>query len=448
MISPSIFKANDIRGIVGEQWDADGAYAIGAAWADVLARRGLGERFVLGRDMRLSSPEFARAIIAGATDRGAEVVDIGLASTDQLWFASGHLDLPGIMLTASHNPGEYNGMKFCLAQAAPISPSLLGEVAERAMGEAPEVVTPAGAVQTTDVLTAYANRLLSLVPLNFQRQLRVVVDAGNGMAGHTMPAVLGELDLDIIGLYTEPDGTFPNHPADPLEPENLRDAQAAVREYGADVGLVFDGDADRCFIIDERGNATEPSSITALIAVQELQREPGATIVCNTITSRSVPELVAELGGEIVVSRVGHTYVKTAMAEHNAIFGGEHSGHYYFRDFWGADTGMLAALHVIAMLARGDETLSQLLQRFDRYFRSGELNSSVADADAVMGTIAEQWVGRGNIDHTDGLTVSGADWRFNLRPSNTEPLLRLNVEALTEEQMTQIRDEVLASVRA
>ncbi|NLT30996.1 MAG: phosphomannomutase/phosphoglucomutase [Propionibacterium sp.] len=448
MITPAIFKANDIRGVVGDDWDAEGAHAIGAAWAEVLRETGAGTAFVIGRDMRTSSPQLADAVIAGARSRGTDVVDVGLASTDQLWFASGHLDLPGVMLTASHNPGEYNGMKLCLAQAAPISPELLDEVARRALAGPGEPVAEPGTLTRTDVLQGYANRLLSLVPLDLRRQLRVVVDAGNGMAGHTLPAVFGGLDLDLIELYTELDGTFPNHPPNPLDPANLRDAQDAVRRHGADLGLVFDGDADRCFIIDEHGDAVDPSAITALIAVQELHREPGATIVCNTISSRSVPEVVEEMGGRIVVSRVGHTYVKTAMAEHRAIFGGEHSAHYYFRDFWGADTGMLAALHVFSMLARSDEPLSRLISRFHRYHPSGELNSTVADTDDAIEQVAELWRDRGSIDRTDGLTVTGEGWRFNLRASNTEPLLRLNVEAVEHNRMVEIRDEVLATVRA
>ncbi|MGJ3508557.1 phosphomannomutase/phosphoglucomutase [Enemella sp. A6] len=448
MINPGIFKANDIRGVVGDDWDADGAFAIGAAWADVLRGTESGDTIVVGRDMRTSSPMLAEAVISGARSRGANVIDIGLASTDQLWFASGHLDVPGVMLTASHNPGQYNGMKLCLAQAAPITPDLLAEVARRAMAGAGETVDRPGTLTETDVLPGYANRMLSLVPLDLRRQLRVVVDAGNGMAGHTLPAVFGGLDLDLIELYTDLDGTFPNHPPNPLDPENLRDCREAVRRHGADIGLVFDGDADRCFIIDEQGEAVDPSSITALIAVQELHREPGATIVCNTISSRSVHEVVEEMGGQIVVSRVGHTYVKTAMAEHRAIFGGEHSAHYYFRDFWGADTGMLAALHVIAMLAGRDEPLSQLFSRFRRYEPSGELNSTVADTDAAIEEVAERWRDRGTIDRSDGLTVNGDDWRFNLRASNTEPLLRLNVEAVEHNRMVEIRDEVLAIVRA
>jgi phosphomannomutase len=275
----------------------------------------------------------------------------------------------------------------------------------------------------------------------------VVADAGNGMAGHTLPAVLGVLDLELIGLYTDPDGTFPNHAPNPLEPKNLVDAQAAVREHGADVALVFDGDADRCFLIDERGEVVSPSAVTAMIASQELQREPGSTIVCNKITSRSVAEVVAERGGHLVVTRVGHTFVKAAMAEHDAIFGGEHSAHYYFRDFWRADTGMLAGMHVLALLGASDRPLSELAAEFNRYAASGEINSRVDDTQAVMDRVAEAFAGRGEQDRVDGLTVSGDDWWVNVRPSNTEPLLRLNVEARSTEQMSQLRDEALSLIR-
>jgi phosphomannomutase len=289
---------------------------------------------------------------------------------------------------------------------------------------------------------------LSLVDLSRIRPLTVVADAGNGMAGHTLPAVLGTLDLKLVGLYTDPDGTFPNHQPNPLEPENLRDAQAAVIEHGADMALVFDGDADRCFVIDERGEVVAPSTVTAMIARAELGREPGATIVCNKITSWSVPEIVGELGGDVVVTRVGHTFVKAAMAEHGAIFGGEHSAHYYFRDFWGADTGMLAALHVLALLGASDRPLSELSAGFTRYVPSGELNSQVADAEATMDRIEQAFRGRGEADRVDGLTVAGPDWWVNVRPSNTEPLLRLNVEAATQEHMAELRDETLALIRS
>ena len=448
MIVRSIFKANDIRGVVtGDrpEWDADGARAIGAAFARVLGLDG--GTFVLGRDMRTTGVELAAAFIEGATGQGADVVDIGLASTDQLWFASGLLDVPGVQLTASHNPADYNGLKFCLAQAAPIEPATLNRIAEVALGPAPPPAARTGAHRHRDVLAEYAARLHALVPLTGMRRLTVVYDAGNGMAGHTAPAVLGPLDIDLIGLFTELDGSFPNHPPNPLEPQNLVHAQRAVREHGADVGLVFDGDADRCFIIDERGEVVSPSLITALIARAELAREPGGTIVINTITSRAVNRVVAEAGGRPVISKVGHTAVKALMASHDAIFGGEHSAHYYFRDFWGADTGMLAALHVLALLGRSGGTMSRLVAGLPDYAASGEINSTVADAGATIDAVARAFAGRGAHDHGDGLTIEGEDWWVNVRPSNTEPLLRLNVEARDTDTMAALRDESLALIR-
>jgi phosphomannomutase len=376
------------------------------------------------------------------------VVDVGLSSTDQLWFASGWLDLPGAMFTASHNPSEYNGIKFCLPGAKPITSATLAEIADRASAAEPLPAVAPGQRSEQDLLPAYAAYLHSLVDLTGIRRLRVVADAGNGMAGHTLPAVLGGDDLVLIGLFLDLDGNFPNHPPNPLEPENLLDAQAAVRQNAADLALVFDGDADRCFIIDERGGVVSPSVITAMIASQELAHEPGATIVCNKITSRVVSEVVLAEGGKIVVSRVGHSFVKAAMAEHNAIFGGEHSAHYYFRDFWGADTGMLAALHVLAAAGRSDRPLSELVARFDRYAASGEINSFVSDQQMIMDRVAAAFSGRGEQDRLDGLTVSGPDWWVNVRPSNTEPLLRLNVEAADGETMKALRDETLGLIRA
>ena len=411
-----------------------GAYAIGAAVVEVLdLNRGAGS-LVVGRDMRTSGPPMAEAFIDGVLSRGVNVIDIGLASTDQLWFASGWLDLPGAMFTASHNPSEYNGIKFCLAGAKPITPAALAEIAVRASDIEPMAAMERGQRSEQDLLPAYANYLHSLVDLTGIRRLRVVADAGNGMAGYTLPAVFGDDDLDLIGLFLDLDGSFPNHPPNPLEPENLLDAQAAVRDHAADLALVFDGDADRCFIIDERGEVVSPSTITAMIASQELAREPGATIVCNKITSRVVPEVVLEEGGKIVITRVGHTFVKAAMAEHNAIFGGEHSAHYYFREFWGADTGMLAALHVLSAAGRSDRPLSELVARFDRYAASGEINSLVSDQQMIMDRVAAAFAGRGEQDRLDGLTISGPDWWVNVRPSNTEPLLRLNVEAANRER--------------
>ncbi|HQE31499.1 MAG TPA: phosphomannomutase/phosphoglucomutase [Propionibacteriaceae bacterium] len=449
MLHDQIFKANDIRGIVGSEWDERGAGAVGAAYVEVMALAG--GTFVMGRDMRTSGPAMARAFAEGAMAAGASVVDAGLASTDELWFASGFLDLPGIQFTASHNPAAYNGIKFCLAQAQPVSADFLVAVAHRAReidaGATPVLADARGSYYERDVLADYAGYLHSLVHLDGMRRLKVVVDAGNGMAGHTAPAVLGPLNVDMVGLYLELDGSFPNHQPNPLEPENLVDAQRAVVDHGADLALVFDGDADRCFVIDERGEVVSPSVITALIAAAELEREPGATIVVNTITSRTVAEVVTERGGQVVTSKVGHTYVKGLMAGHGAIFGGEHSAHYYFRDFWGADTGMLAGLHVLGLLGRSDRTMSQLAAEYDRYAASGEINSTVADVPAMLDRVERRFDGRGAADRVDGLTVRGDDWWVSLRPSNTEPLLRLNVEAKDPALMGQLRDEVLAIVR-
>jgi phosphomannomutase len=454
VLTPGIFKANDIRGATEGRdpaWDADGAEAIGAALVDVLGLMQAEGALVVGHDMRLSSPQLSAAFIRGVTSRGADVVDIGLASTDELWFASGHLNLPGAMFTASHNPGTDNGIKFCLAGAKPIAPEQLAAIKERVL-DAGQPARPAsastGTVTEQDLLPAYASYLRSLVDLSGIRRLLVVADAGNGMAGHTLPAVFEGINVELIGLYTDPDGTFPNHAPNPLEPQNLLDAQQAVRDYRADLALVFDGDADRCFLIDERGEVVSPSAITGMIASAELRREPGATIVCNKITSRSVAEVVREAGGTIVVTRVGHTFVKAAMAEHGAIFGGEHSAHYYFRDFWGADTGMLAALHVLAMAGATEQPLSDLVAEFVRYVASGEINTAVSDQQQVMQRVAKAFEGRGEQDWVDGLTVNGPDWWVNVRPSNTEPLLRLNVEAKSQEQMAALRDETLGLIRS
>jgi len=451
MIKRGIFKANDIRGVAegtDPEWDAAGAHAIGAAVVEVLGFSTGAGALVVGRDMRTSSPPMAAAFIDGVLSRGVNVIDIGLSSTDQLWFASGWLDLPGAMFTASHNPSEYNGIKLCLAGAKPINSAALAEIADRASAmESFSGVAP-GQRSEQDLLPAYADYLHSLVDLTGIRRLRVVADAGNGMAGYTLPAVLGGDDLELIGLFLDLDGSFPNHPPNPLEPENLLDARQAVRNHAADLALVFDGDADRCFIIDERGEVVSPSAITAMIASQELAREPGATIVCNKITSRTVSEVVLAEGGKIVVSRVGHSFVKAAMAEHNAIFGGEHSAHYYFRDFWGADTGMLAALHVLAAVGHSDRPLSELVARFERYAASGEINTLVSDQQMIMDRVAAAFADRGKQDRLDGLTVSGPDWWVNVRPSNTEPLLRLNVEAASRATMEALREETLGLIRA
>ncbi|MDN5763069.1 MAG: phosphomannomutase/phosphoglucomutase [Microlunatus sp.] len=451
MIDARIFKANDIRGLVtgsAPEWDADGSYAIGAAAADVLGIADGRGGLVLGRDMRTTSPELSAAFARGMLARGADVVDIGLASTDQLWFASGRLGLPGAMFTASHNPGHDNGIKFCHRRARPLAPDELMAIRDQALaGVAPAAARP-GQLSQQDLLMAYAKHLLDLVDLSGIRRLRIVVDAGNGMGGLTTPAVLEGQNLDLIGLYLDPDGSFPNHPPNPLEPENLVDAQAAVREHRADLGVVFDGDADRCFVIDERGEVVSPSAITAMIAVRELARHPGSTIVINKITSHTVPELVAQAGGTTVITRVGHTFVKAAMAEHDAVFGGEHSAHFYFRDFWGADTGMLAALHVLAAMGSTDQPLSSLVAEYSHFVASGEINSTVEEVEPILAALEEQFADRGAPDRDDGLTLTGDGWWVNVRPSNTEPLLRLNVEAPTAAQVTALRDEALAVIRS
>ena len=448
MIEAGIFKANDIRGVVSgphRQWDVEGAGKIGAAF---VAAFGLaGGEFVMSHDMRHGGPELSRAFADGAMAAGASVVDIGLASTDGLWYASGALHLPGVQFTASHNPSDYNGVKFCLPDAAPITPELMGKIREYSLGEVPGGQVRAGSYRTDELLAGYAAHLHSLVDATGWRRLKVVVDAGNGMAGYTTPAVLGPLNVELIELFTELDGSFPNHPPNPLEPANLLDAQAAVRAHGADLALVFDGDADRCFIIDEHGDVVSPSVITALIAKAELAREHGAAIVINTITSRAVGEVVAAAGGRLVTSAVGHTRMKAKMAEHRAIFGGEHSAHYYFREFWGADTGMLAGLHVLAMLGHGDQTMSELAAALPSYANSGELNTSVADPAAITAEVAAAFAGRGEISWTDGLLVSGPDWWLSVRESNTEPLLRLNVEAPEQGLVDQLRDEALRIIR-
>jgi phosphomannomutase len=444
-----IFKAYDVRGIVPDQLDEDLARSVGAAFVSVTGAAGSG--VVVGHDMRPSSPGLAAAFAEGAARGGAQVTMIGLASTDELYFASGYLGLPGAMFTASHNPARYNGIKLCRANAVPLGiESGLGDirdlVAEGFGGGGGSV----GSVVERDVLEDYAAHLLSLVPgAGAGRRLRVAVDAGNGMAGHTAPAVLGRLDLDVVPLFFELDGTFPNHEANPIDPANLVDLQAAVRRTGADVGLAFDGDADRCFVVDERGEVVNPSLLTALIASRELERVPGAAVIHNLITSRAVPEVIVEHGGTPVRTRVGHSFIKATMAETDAVFGGEHSGHFYFRDFWRADSGMLAALHVLAARGETDRPLSDLLAGFSRYVDSGEINSTVADQAAVLADIEREYGDRDGVilDRLDGLTVAHTDWWFNVRPSNTEPLLRLNAEARDRATLERLRDDVLAIIR-
>ncbi|MET8332358.1 phosphomannomutase/phosphoglucomutase [Streptosporangium canum] len=444
-----IFKAYDVRGVVPDEFDEETAEAVGAAFVEVT---GAGT-VVVAHDMRASSGPLAAAFARGATSRGADVVHAGLGSTDLLYYASGSLALPGVMFTASHNPARYNGMKMCRAGAVPIGgDSGLAEIRDRAAELLRSGVGGAGGgtVSERDLLRGYADHLRTLVDLSGIRPLKVVVDAGNGMGGHTVPVVFEGLPLELSELYFELDGDFPNHEANPIEPDNLRDLQKAVLDVGADIGLAFDGDADRCWVIDERGESVSPSAITALVAVRELARHPGAKIIHNLITSRSVPEIVAEHGGEPVRTRVGHSFIKAEMARTGAVFGGEHSAHYYFKDFWSADSGMLAALHVLAALGGQDRPLSEILTDYARYAASGEINSTVADQAGAAARVRETFAGRDGVtfDELDGLTVSGPGWWFNLRPSNTEPLLRLNAEAADEIQMAAIRDEVLAVVRS
>ncbi|UED86008.1 phosphomannomutase/phosphoglucomutase [Streptomyces profundus] len=446
-----IVKAYDIRGEVPAQWDESLAELFGAAFVDVVDAPAV----VIGHDMRPSSPGLARAFARGAAGRGADVTEIGLCSTDQLYYASGALDLPGAMFTASHNPAQYNGIKMCRAGAAPVGQDT-GLADIRALVErwadagAPAPVDRPGTIDQRDLLRDYAAHLRSLVDLTSIRPLSVVVDAGNGMGGHTVPTVFDGLPLRLDALYFELDGTFPNHEANPLDPANIVDLQARVRETGADLGLAFDGDADRCFVVDERGEPVPPSAITALVAARELAKDPGATVIHNLITSWTVPEVVRENGGEPVRTRVGHSFIKAEMARTGAIFGGEHSAHYYFRDFWNADTGMLAALHVLAALGHQDRPLSALVAEYDRYASSGEINSRVADQAGRAAAVRAAYADRSGVtlDELDGLTVTSEDWWFNLRASNTEPLLRLNIEARDSATVDKVRDEVLAIVRA
>ena len=451
----AVIKAYDVRGLVGEQIDAQFVRAVGGSFARLMKSEGQ-SALVVGHDMRESSPELAAAFADGALDEGLDVTLIGLASTDQLYFASGDLDRPGAMFTASHNPASYNGIKMCRAGAKPVGQDSGLATISRELVEGPTTVGDTGApvvrgsLDERDVLEDYAAFLHKLVDLSGLRHLTVAVDAGNGMGGHTVPVVLGGSEgFTVRSLYFELDGTFPNHEANPLDPKNLVDLQAYVRETGADIGLAFDGDADRCFVVDERGDPVSPSAVTALVAERELAKHPGSTVIHNLITSRAVPELVRELGGEPLVTRVGHSFIKAQMAETGAVFGGEHSAHYYFRDFWGADSGLLAAMHVLAALGASDEPLSKMMARYERYASSGEINSTVDDqaarTAAVLADFADELTGTTEMD---GVTVDLADgsW-FNLRASNTEPLLRLNVEAATTERVNALTERILGVVR-
>lgn len=458
-------KAYDVRGLVPEQLNDAVAFAIGAAFAQVVALPDGAHSIVVGHDMRPSSPALSDAFARGAASLGLDVVQIGLCSTDGLYYASGALDLPGAMFTASHNPAQYNGIKLCRSGARPVSRETglaqITEIAQARLDDPASVTvdTAPGAVTSRDVLGDYATFLRGLVDLSGGRPLKVVVDAGNGMGGHTVPAVLDtgaglpQLPLEVVPLYFELDGTFPNHEANPLEPENLRDLQRAVVQHGADIGLAFDGDADRCFVIDERGEPVSPSAVTALVATREIAKAgAGVPVVYNLISSRAVPEIIAEQGGEPVRTRVGHSFIKAEMASHQAIFGGEHSAHYYFRDFWFADTGMLAAMHVLAALGEQDRPLSELAASYSRYVASGEINSRVTDAAAATERVSDWAREQGEVeqDTLDGLTIAHVGepmWWLNVRASNTEPLLRLNVEAADRATMEIVRDGALQQIR-
>ena len=457
----SIIKAYDVRGVYPEQLDEDLAHDVGAAFVQVLGIRAVDAgpgAVVIGHDMRPSGPDLVTSFAEGVREQGCDVILIGLASTDGLYFASGSLGLPGAMFTASHNPAQYNGIKLCRAGAAPVGQDTgLRDIRRLVEAGVPAYDGPLGEVRDQDLLVDYGRFLRGLVDLSGIRPLRVVVDAGNGMGGFTVPAVLGDaaglpaLPLSIDALYFELDGTFPNHEANPIEPENLRDLQARVRATGADIGLAFDGDADRCFVVDERGELVNPSTLTALIAERELAKHPGSAVIHNLITSKAVPEVIQENGGTPVRTRVGHSFIKQTMADTGAVFGGEHSGHFYFRDFWRADSGMLAAMHALAALGETSDgtTLSSLLASYARYAMSGEINTQVADVPAATERIRSAFADRAiDVEDFDGMTVTGQGWWFNVRPSNTEPLLRLNVEADDPVRMAQVRDEVLGLMRA
>ena len=444
-----IIKAYDIRGLVKNEITPDFSFALGVAFAKFLEYEREPATIVVGEDMRESSPLLADAFTNGANSQGMDVIRIGLASTDMLYFASGKLNLPGIMFTASHNPAKYNGMKLCKSGARPIGQDTgLLKIRELIEQGVPISNRPVGSSRKENLLKDYANYLFAQFPKNTfkKRKLKVVIDAGNGMAGFTAPAVMAKLDIDLIPMYFELDGNFPNHEANPIEAKNLKDLQKRVKKEKADIGLAFDGDADRCFLIDEAGGLVNPSALTALIAARELKANPGASIIYNLISSKAVPEVIAENGGVGIRSRVGHSYIKSMMAETGAVFGGEHSGHFYFNDFWRADSGMLAALYALAELMGSNSSLSELLKPYNRYISSGEINTKVKDVTKSISRVRDKYHGKYQVDELDGLTITASTWWFNLSPSNTEPLLRLNVEADTEKEIIKIRDAVLALI--
>jgi phosphomannomutase len=449
-ISPNIFKAYDIRGLVESELDSDFAFETGVAFARFLQIEREPATIVIGEDMRPSSPLLAEAFSAGVTSQGMDVIRIGLASTDLMYFTSGKLGLPGAMFTASHNPAEYNGIKLCMSQARPIGRESGLLTIEKFVREgSPIALRNVGVEKHQNMLEEYVDHLLTLVDLRDIRPLKIVIDAGNGMAGYTAPAIFAKLNCEVIPMYFELDGSFPNHEANPLDESTLVDLKKAMKENKADLGLAFDGDADRCFLVDENGEGINPSSLTALIAERELKQHPGSKIIYNLISSRTVQEVITENNGVGLRSRVGHSNIKKLMAETGAIFGGEHSGHFYFKDFWRADSGALAALHAIAALGRSEVSISKLLAPYSRYFQSGEINTKVANVQEATELVEKHYSStQVDVDHLDGLTVNGDSWWFNLRPSNTEPLLRLNVEAKDQAHMQTIRDQVLALIRS
>src|SRR5918997_3075447 len=438
-----IFKAYDVRGLYPSQLDEDASRRIGAAFVSYLGAN----RIAIGRDMRVSSPELSAAFIAGATGEGAAVVDVGEVSTDALYFASGSLEVPGAMFTASHNPAEYNGIKLCRERAAPIGQeSGLVEIKRLAKeGPGPSRGTE-GRVQELDILPQYAAHCREFVDADRLRHIRVAIDAGNGMAGRTVPIVFDGLPVEVVPLFFEPDGSFPNHPANPIEPANLEVLRRAVVEEGCEVGIAFDGDADRMFLVDEKAEIVSGSLTTALVAARLLAKNPGEAVIYNLICSWAVPEVIRENGGRPIRTRVGHSFIKKVMADTGAVFGGEHSGHYYFRDNFCAHSGIIAALLVLGAMSGTDQPLSGVLEPYQRYAASGEINSEVADQQASIRELAEAYAD-GDQDTLDGLTVSYDDWWFNCRPSNTEPLLPLNLEARSKELMEAKRDEVLGLIR-
>ncbi len=446
----AVIKAYDVRGVVGEDIDENFVRDTGAAFAAILREEGE-NTVAVGHDMRPSSPSLARAFAEGVTSQGLNVTLLGLTSTDELYYAAGSLECAGAMFTASHNPAKYNGIKLCRAGAVPVGQETgLGKIKQMLIDGTPEYTGTEGAIAEQEILAGYADFLRKLVPLEDSKPLVVAVDAANGMGGHTVPAVFDGLPFEVRDLYFELDGTFPNHEANPLDPKNLVDLQKFTVDQKADIGLAFDGDSDRCFVLDEKGQPVSPSAICALVAGRYLDKFPGATIIHNLITSKTVPELIKEKGGTPVRTRVGHSFIKAQMAEHKAAFGGEHSAHYYFQEFWNADSGMLAAMHVLAALGQSDKPLSELMAEYSRYEASGEINSTVEDQKAATQAVLDELADKiESVDELDGVTVElkGTEAWFNVRASNTEPLLRLNGEAKTADEVQSIVDEVLAIIR-